>query len=63
MKGKWALKLPGVIVKIFNKISGLGRASQRFSPSSVGEGQVRQGEEERRGRGQGFESAARYQLI
>ena len=58
MKGKWALKLPGVIVKIFNKISGLGRASQRFSSSSAGEGQVRQGKEERCGRGQGFESAA-----
>lgn len=62
MKGKWALKLPGVIVKIFN-ISGLGGASQRLSSSSAGEGQVSQGKEERCGRGQGFESAARYQLI
>lgn len=41
----------------------LAWASQRFSSSPAREGQVIQGKEERHGRAQGFESAARYQLI
>lgn len=61
-KGEWALKLPGVIFKIFNNIFSTGRASQRHP--TLGAGGTRESEHGRRAMGRtGAESTAGHQLM